>query len=322
MTARDVSLPITPEYLKALADSSIDLPDRIDVVPAGASLGRGNMQVFKLRQGVLLMAAKLRGVRESRAAPVSNTGFHVEARLAGRSTSQEVGGPERRLTLRPRDLCLAGMDQARSWEVVMSAQSDFQAVSITWSLAFIHSLAETDPELAEAMVTAVARESLAVATLPSSLDPALQSVFDLNDSTPGGALAREALTLTILAGLRPLIVGDASSATGTGPASRLRDQIDLVIGSGSSRIWTVEEIAHALGTSPSTLQKRFRAQEGRAIGTFMTERRLARARDLLRSSRSIGEVAKETGYGSTEAFSKAFRRHFGQSPRQFRRPTL
>lgn len=43
------------------------------------------------------------------------------------------------------------------------------------------------------------------------------------------------------------------------------------------------------------------------------------AADLLRSTRlKLASIAEQVGYGSEEAFSRAFQRHLGRSPAEWR----
>ncbi|EFL27788.1 putative transcriptional regulator, AraC family [Streptomyces himastatinicus ATCC 53653] len=58
---------------------------------------------------------------------------------------------------------------------------------------------------------------------------------------------------------------------------------------------------------------------GAAPLEYLIECRMSLARDALRrSTRSISELAFATGYESESAFSTAFRRVVGSSPKQFR----
>jgi len=52
---------------------------------------------------------------------------------------------------------------------------------------------------------------------------------------------------------------------------------------------------------------------------YLTEWRMQLAADLLRStSLKLADIAERVGYGSDAAFSRAFRRHVGTWPAEFR----
>jgi AraC-like DNA-binding protein/mannose-6-phosphate isomerase-like protein (cupin superfamily) len=76
-------------------------------------------------------------------------------------------------------------------------------------------------------------------------------------------------------------------------------------------------------TSPRTLRRRLESELGLHFRALLTQARIQRAIELLaRSSRSVLEVAVEVGFQSQSAFTQAFRRSTGQTPRGFRRALL
>jgi transcriptional regulator GlxA family with amidase domain len=86
-----------------------------------------------------------------------------------------------------------------------------------------------------------------------------------------------------------------------------------------ARDWTVDELAHAAGTSRSVLTERFSRLLGQSPMQYLTEWRMQLAADLLRStSLKLADIAERVGYGSDAAFSRAFRRHVGTWPAEFR----
>lgn len=62
--------------------------------------------------------------------------------------------------------------------------------------------------------------------------------------------------------------------------------------------------ARAFGESPDQLSRRLRMERAAAL--------------LIESDRSVAEVAEAAGFASHEGFTRAFRAHFGRSPRAFR----
>lgn len=86
-----------------------------------------------------------------------------------------------------------------------------------------------------------------------------------------------------------------------------------------ARRWTLAGLARIAAMSRTTFAAAFRRQVGRAPLDYLIHWRMSLARDALRqNSKSISELAFETGYESESAFSTAFRRVVGSSPRQFR----
>jgi len=92
----------------------------------------------------------------------------------------------------------------------------------------------------------------------------------------------------------------------------------------SSRVGiaSIEEVARALATSPRTLQRRLRV-EGVRFDTLSENVRASLAQAYLGDpALSISEVAYLIGFSESSAFSRAFRRWTGRTPRVFRREEL
>lgn len=80
--------------------------------------------------------------------------------------------------------------------------------------------------------------------------------------------------------------------------------------------WTVASLAAAVGMSRSAFAARFAARVGRPPLDHLARWRMTLARQkLLQRRSSVAAVASEVGYGSQSAFSHAFNRAFGVTPR-------
>jgi AraC-like DNA-binding protein len=82
--------------------------------------------------------------------------------------------------------------------------------------------------------------------------------------------------------------------------------------------WTVASLARLCGVSRSTFATHFRKVAGIGPIEYLLRWRMALARDELRAGRrSIGEIAFAIGFQSSSAFSTAFTKAVGCSPRKF-----
>lgn len=82
---------------------------------------------------------------------------------------------------------------------------------------------------------------------------------------------------------------------------------------------TAGGLAREVGMSRSAFVERFTGLIGMPPGRYLAFWRLQTARYQLRETRrSIAQVAHAVGYGSEEAFSRAFKREFGLSPARWR----
>ncbi|WP_307133577.1 AraC family transcriptional regulator [Streptomyces aurantiacus] len=83
--------------------------------------------------------------------------------------------------------------------------------------------------------------------------------------------------------------------------------------------WTLKELAGVSHMSRSAFASSFKSRVGTTPLDYLIQWRMSLARDALsRGTRTISELAFETGYKSESAFSTAFRRVIGSSPKQFR----
>ncbi|GAB3821512.1 AraC family transcriptional regulator [Kribbella italica] len=83
--------------------------------------------------------------------------------------------------------------------------------------------------------------------------------------------------------------------------------------------WTLQELAGISHMSRSAFAQSFKNHVGVPPLEYLIHWRMSLARDALaRDTLSISELAKATGYRSESAFSTAFRRVVGTSPRTFR----
>lgn len=74
-------------------------------------------------------------------------------------------------------------------------------------------------------------------------------------------------------------------------------------------------LARALGLSSRQLQRRFLASLNRNVGALWREKQFARAHQLVQQTAlPLTEIAVAVGFGSLEAFSRAYSRRFGTPP--------
>jgi AraC family transcriptional regulator, activator of mtrCDE len=85
------------------------------------------------------------------------------------------------------------------------------------------------------------------------------------------------------------------------------------------RGWTLDELAERAGTSRSTIVRLFRTAVNMAPLAFLSELRLSLARHRIPATNlPLCLIAEGVGYQSETAFSRAYHRRFGVSPRAHR----
>jgi transcriptional regulator GlxA family with amidase domain len=83
--------------------------------------------------------------------------------------------------------------------------------------------------------------------------------------------------------------------------------------------WTIADLADEVGISRSALVERFTRYLSEPPMTYLTRWRLQlAAQSLKKTSRGLADIATDVGYESEAAFSRAFKREFGQPPGRYR----
>jgi AraC family transcriptional regulator len=96
---------------------------------------------------------------------------------------------------------------------------------------------------------------------------------------------------------------------------RLQERIHHGLGETLS----LSEMAELCGMSARHLNRTFKTTVGLSLGAYIAEARINAAKDqLARSSLPIKAIAGKTGFQTAAAFSAAFRKSTGLTPKQFR----
>ncbi|MBF4210767.1 AraC family transcriptional regulator [Pseudomonas sp. R32] len=112
----------------------------------------------------------------------------------------------------------------------------------------------------------------------------------------------------------------SSAAPATATPSLPYARFDAHIEQNAAYPLQVADLARLAGLSSARLHARFMAECGVTPMDYVRQRRLLRARQLLRNTQlPIGEIACQVGYSSQSAFAAAMLKAFGRSPGALRR---
>jgi AraC-like DNA-binding protein len=142
-------------------------------------------------------------------------------------------------------------------------------------------------------------------------------MIEAGDVQPGAALMISRLIdLVIIRTLRTWVhQGNTSGWLGGLSDPRIATALKAIHERPMQR-WSIEALAGIAGMSRSSFCGRFTALVGRSPLRYHNEWRLALARDLLvKRNARVGEIGLSIGYESEAAFSRAYKRLFGHSPR-------
>jgi AraC-like DNA-binding protein len=114
------------------------------------------------------------------------------------------------------------------------------------------------------------------------------------------------------------IVEAAGQQTSSRTGGRMQQAIDYMDAHVAERL-TVDDIAAAVGLSPSWFKARFRREVGMPPAEYLLRRKVERAREMLANpSLSITRIAMRLGFSSSQHFAAVIRRYTGKTPRQCR----
>jgi AraC-like DNA-binding protein len=146
---------------------------------------------------------------------------------------------------------------------------------------------------------------------------------ELRDPQPGGSLIAEHLVHMILLQALRLHMAEGLRG-GVGWLFALADkQMSAAIHAiheKPAHQWTLQELARRAGMSRSTFALKFKQTVGSSPMEYLTRWRMLLAGNrLTNSTDSISAISLSLGYESESAFSTAFKRVMGYSPRQYGR---
>ncbi|QDY77953.1 AraC family transcriptional regulator [Streptomyces qinzhouensis] len=151
-----------------------------------------------------------------------------------------------------------------------------------------------------------------------------QTLREIRSDAPGAAFAAEHLAQLLLVQVfRTFLTSANADAYPTGWLRALADEriapaLRLIHGD-PAHPWTLTELARAAAMSRTTFAQRFKETAGVPPLTYLCAWRMRLARHTLRrEDTSVSSIAASLGYRSESAFSNAFKRTTGLSPRRYR----
>jgi AraC-like DNA-binding protein len=119
---------------------------------------------------------------------------------------------------------------------------------------------------------------------------------------------------------KPGWVGEGSTGLLAGLADPVTERALVAMHRDVAHDWSVGELARLCAVSRSSFATRFLAVVGTTPIAYLLQWRMALAKDeLIRGKKHVGEIAFAIGFQSSSAFTTAFTRTVGCSPKRFAR---
>jgi AraC family transcriptional regulator len=96
-------------------------------------------------------------------------------------------------------------------------------------------------------------------------------------------------------------------------------QLDRLLADRFSEPWTLTALAARLAVHPHHLSRAVRRHRRTSVGAWLRRLRVEYAAQLLRTALPLAEVALRAGFCDQSHLSRCFSRHFGTTPRAWRR---
>lgn len=221
--------------------------------------------------------------------------------------------------LRPRPHELVVQSQARfPTPVTLGETRDPSAERTTFVCGFLG----CDPQPFQPLLAALPRVIRMRATAGGALDSFARQALEESSTRRSGA----SLFLTRLSELMFLEVVRRHVESTTQPAGWLAALRDPCVGRALTELharpahaWTLNELAEAVHVSRSALAERFTELVGQPPMQYLTHWRLQLAAGLLvDTGAKVASIAREVGWQSEAAFSRAFKQRTGMSPTDWR----
>ncbi len=147
-------------------------------------------------------------------------------------------------------------------------------------------------------------------------------LFELLAATQGEQFGRDVLCRSIAASLlvylNRIAQGDASLLPRAEVhISPLVQQISDYLDEHLGETITLDEIAQTVYLSKYYLERKFREETGASIYQMLLQKRMIRARNLMREGQPMIQIALNCGFSDYSGFYKAFRNEYGVSPREY-----
>ncbi len=147
-------------------------------------------------------------------------------------------------------------------------------------------------------------------------------LFELLAATQGEQFGRDVLCRSIAASLLVYLNRIAQGDTSLLPRAEIRisplvQQVSDYLDAHLGETITLDEVAQTVFLSKYYLERKFREETGASIYQMLLQKRMIRARNLMREGQPMIQIALNCGFSDYSGFYKAFRNEYGVSPRDY-----
>lgn len=274
--------------------------------------------VFQQRQHMLLEDYEIYHYNDSRELHVSlhfHDFYECYLLLSG-SISYQID--DATFSMIPGDLLLIGPSQLHRL-LLQDPNTPYERIVLWLSRAFVERLSARGADLASCFF---AKRRGAYRLTSDQRGPITERLFTLLAASNDSAFGQRVLCTALAAEL--LVLLNRVCLVQTGPHQRPDVRVSKFAGTIASYLdahlaepISLDELAEKVFLSKYHMARAFRKETGVSIYRMLMQKRMIRARDLIREGLPLMAVAEKCGFAEYSGFYKAFRNEYGVSPREY-----
>lgn len=152
--------------------------------------------------------------------------------------------------------------------------------------------------------------------------PLFHSIVRLKDACAdvgyAGELYRKLLFLEFMIHLNRAAGEEKPDYKRTSPCDEKVLQIMRYLYENPAADFSIEELADRFYLSRYHMMRLFKQQTGYTINSYINEKRLLKAKELLQQEHPVTETCYSCGFKNYSAFLRAYKKMFGETPREFK----
>lgn len=222
--------------------------------------------------------------------------------------------------LRPNDIVLVNAGEVH--KPIIHSDAPYERIIIYVSPDFLNEYRDEDNDLSLCLRQALAEQSH-VLRLHSSLSGKLGSAIreldrSLQDEDYANALHHHVLFLEFMIQLNRAALHNHIEFIGDSTSNEKILSILAYLNEHLTEDISIDDLCAHFFLSRYYLMHTFKEQTGYTIGNYLSTKRLILAKELIASGTPITEVCYACGFRNYSTFSRAYKKSFGESPRDYR----
>lgn len=274
--------------------------------------------VFQQRQHMLLEDYEIYHYKDSRELHVSlhfHDFYECYLLLSGALRYQIESAS---FSIQPGDLLLISPNQLHR-PLFTQTDEPYERLVLWLSRSFVERLSTPETDLAACF----SAQRLSANRLSAEQHEAItRQFFNLLNATSSEQFGRDvlcnSLVTSLLVTLNRALAGRERALPRTDiRVSMLVKTISSYLDAHLAESISLDELSRTVFLSKYYLERVFRRETGVSIYQMLLQKRMIRARDLMREGHSLTLVAQQCGFSEYSGFYKAFKNEYGISPREY-----